>query len=140
MRKLILQFYQDRCVDSRSPTDISSRIERWRNRHLYQLSEPLASVGSLLLGQFVVRRRGANARDHGLHEIPPLDQRNRGDGFLSSRRVQIANSAVRDRVPAVYTQRGNTIERLHAKSGYRGHNAPSEYKFKVYTSSKSPCF
>jgi transposase, IS5 family len=28
---------------------------------------------------------------------------------------------------------GNTIERLHADADYRGHNAPPEYKFKVYT-------
>jgi IS5 family transposase len=28
---------------------------------------------------------------------------------------------------------GNTIERLHTDAGYRGHNAPPEYKFKVYT-------
>ncbi len=25
-------------------------------------------------------------------------------------------------------------ERLHADAGYRGHNAPPDYKFKVYTS------
>ena len=29
---------------------------------------------------------------------------------------------------------GNTIERLLADAGYRGHNAPTDYKFKVYTS------
>ena len=29
---------------------------------------------------------------------------------------------------------GNQIERLHADAGYRGHNAPPDYKFKVYTS------
>jgi IS5 family transposase len=29
---------------------------------------------------------------------------------------------------------GNTIQRLHADAGYRGHNAPPDYKFKVYTS------
>jgi len=29
---------------------------------------------------------------------------------------------------------GNTIERLHADAGYRGHNAPPDYKFKIYTS------
>src|SRR6202048_2969401 len=37
-------------------------------------------------------------------------------------------------VPAIEQLVGNTIERLHADAGYRGHNAPSEYKFKVYTS------
>jgi hypothetical protein len=26
---------------------------------------------------------------------------------------------------------GNQIERLHADAGYRGHNAPPDYKFKV---------
>ena len=28
----------------------------------------------------------------------------------------------------------NTIERLLADAGYRGHNAPIDYKFRVYTS------
>jgi IS5 family transposase len=37
-------------------------------------------------------------------------------------------------IPAIEQLIGNTIERLHADAGYRGHNAPSEYKFKVYTS------
>ena len=29
---------------------------------------------------------------------------------------------------------GNTIERLFADAGYRGHNAPTDYKFRIYTS------
>ena len=29
---------------------------------------------------------------------------------------------------------GNTVERLLADAGYRGHNAPADYKFRVYTS------
>jgi transposase, IS5 family len=29
---------------------------------------------------------------------------------------------------------GSTIERLHADARYRGHNAPPDYKFKIYTS------
>jgi IS5 family transposase len=37
-------------------------------------------------------------------------------------------------IPAIEQLVGNTIERLHADAGYRGHNAPLEYKFKVYTS------
>jgi IS5 family transposase len=37
-------------------------------------------------------------------------------------------------IPAIEQLVGNTIDRLHADAGYRGHNAPSEYKFKVYTS------
>jgi IS5 family transposase len=37
-------------------------------------------------------------------------------------------------IPAIEQLVGNTIERLHADAGYRGHNAPSDYKFKVYTS------
>ena len=37
-------------------------------------------------------------------------------------------------IPAIEQLVGNTLERLHADAGYRGHNAPSEYKFKVYTS------
>ena len=37
-------------------------------------------------------------------------------------------------IPAIEQLVGNTIERLHADAGYRGHNAPAEYKFKIYTS------
>ena len=37
-------------------------------------------------------------------------------------------------IPAIEQLVGNTIERLHADAGYRGHNAPSGYKFKIYTS------
>ena len=29
---------------------------------------------------------------------------------------------------------GNTVERLLADAGYRNHNAPTDYKFRVYTS------
>src|SRR5271168_2428103 len=36
-------------------------------------------------------------------------------------------------IPAIEALLGNTIERLHADAGYRGHNAPPEYTFKVYT-------
>jgi IS5 family transposase len=37
-------------------------------------------------------------------------------------------------IPAIEQLVGNTVERLHADAGYRGHNAPPEYKFKIYTS------
>jgi IS5 family transposase len=37
-------------------------------------------------------------------------------------------------IPAIEHLVGNTIERLHADAGYRGHNAPPDYKFKIYTS------
>ena len=37
-------------------------------------------------------------------------------------------------IPAIEQLIGNKIERLHADAGYRGHNAPPEYKFKIYTS------
>jgi transposase, IS5 family len=37
-------------------------------------------------------------------------------------------------IPAIEQLIGHTIERLHADAGYRGHNASSDYKFKVYTS------
>jgi IS5 family transposase len=37
-------------------------------------------------------------------------------------------------IPAIDQLIGNTIERLHADAGYRGHNAPPDYQFKVYTS------
>jgi transposase, IS5 family len=36
-------------------------------------------------------------------------------------------------IPAIEALLGNTIERLHTDAGYRGHNGPPEYKFKVYT-------
>jgi transposase, IS5 family len=29
---------------------------------------------------------------------------------------------------------GNTIERLLTDAGYRGHDAPIDYKFRIYTS------
>lgn len=37
-------------------------------------------------------------------------------------------------IPEIEHLVGNTITRLHADAGYRGHNAPPDYKFKVYTS------
>jgi IS5 family transposase len=37
-------------------------------------------------------------------------------------------------IPAIEALLGNTIERLHTDAGYRGHNAPPDYKFKIYTS------
>jgi transposase, IS5 family len=37
-------------------------------------------------------------------------------------------------IPAIEQLVGNTIERLHADAGYRGHNAPPDHKFKIYTS------
>src|SRR3984957_2192466 len=36
-------------------------------------------------------------------------------------------------IPAIEAILGNTIERVHTDAGYRGHNAPPEYKFRVYT-------
>ncbi|HWN51255.1 MAG TPA: IS5 family transposase [Xanthobacteraceae bacterium] len=37
-------------------------------------------------------------------------------------------------IPAIEQLVGNTIERLHADAGYRGNNAPPDYRFKIYTS------
>ena len=37
-------------------------------------------------------------------------------------------------IPGIEKLVGTTIERLHADAGYRGHNAPADYKFKIYTS------
>jgi len=37
-------------------------------------------------------------------------------------------------IPGIEQLVGNEIKRIHADAGYRGHNAPPEYKFKVYTS------
>ena len=36
-------------------------------------------------------------------------------------------------IPAMEDMIGNTIERLLADAGYRGHNAPTDYKFRIYT-------
>jgi IS5 family transposase len=36
-------------------------------------------------------------------------------------------------IPAIETLLGNTLDRVIADAGYRGHNAPPEYRFKVYT-------
>ena len=37
-------------------------------------------------------------------------------------------------IPAMEDMIGNTIERLLADAGDRGHNAPIDYKFRIYTS------
>jgi len=37
-------------------------------------------------------------------------------------------------IPEIETLVGNTIERILADKGYRGHNAPPDYKFRVFTS------
>jgi transposase, IS5 family len=37
-------------------------------------------------------------------------------------------------IPAMEDMIGNTIERLLADAGYRGHNAPTDYKFRIYRS------
>jgi IS5 family transposase len=37
-------------------------------------------------------------------------------------------------IPDMETLIGNTIERILADKGYRGHNAPHDYKFRVFTS------
>ena len=37
-------------------------------------------------------------------------------------------------IPEVEALIGNTIERLVGDKGYRGHNAPPDYKFRVFTS------
>jgi IS5 family transposase len=36
-------------------------------------------------------------------------------------------------IPAVEMLLGNTLERIITDAGYRGHNAPPEYRFRVYT-------
>src|ERR1700687_3896634 len=37
-------------------------------------------------------------------------------------------------IPGIEKLVGTTIDRLHADAGYRGHNAPADYQFKIYTS------
>jgi transposase, IS5 family len=37
-------------------------------------------------------------------------------------------------IPAIEQLVGNTLQRIHADAGYRGHNAPPDYKLKVFTS------
>lgn len=36
-------------------------------------------------------------------------------------------------IPEIEALVGNTLERVSADAGYRGHNAPPAYKFRVYT-------
>ncbi len=36
-------------------------------------------------------------------------------------------------IPAMEAMIGNSIERAITDAGYRGHNAPPDYKFKIYT-------
>jgi len=36
-------------------------------------------------------------------------------------------------IPGIETLLGNTLERIVADAGYRGHNAPPEHRFRVYT-------
>lgn len=36
-------------------------------------------------------------------------------------------------IPAIERLVGDTIERLHTDAGYRGHNAPIDYRFKIFT-------
>src|SRR5579862_1396610 len=36
-------------------------------------------------------------------------------------------------IPAIEALVGNVLERIFADAGYRGHNAPPEYKFKIFT-------
>jgi IS5 family transposase len=36
-------------------------------------------------------------------------------------------------IPAIETLVGNVLDRIFADAGYRGHNAPPDYKFKVFT-------
>ncbi len=37
-------------------------------------------------------------------------------------------------IPEIEALVGNTIERILADKGYRGHNAPPDYRFRVFTS------
>jgi transposase, IS5 family len=37
-------------------------------------------------------------------------------------------------IPAIEELVGNTLQRIHADAGYRGHNAPPDYKLKIFTS------
>jgi hypothetical protein len=41
-------------------------------------------------------------------------------------------------IPAIEQLIGNTVERLHADAGYRGHNAPREYTAKQSKGVASP--
>jgi transposase, IS5 family len=42
--------------------------------------------------------------------------------------------ALAEVIPGIEQLVGTTIERLHADAGYRGHDAPADCKFKIYTS------
>ena len=58
----------------------------------------------------------------------------RVDGDLTPLCRAILMNTLATATPAMEDMIGNTIERLLADAGYRGHNAPTDYKFRVYTS------
>jgi IS5 family transposase len=62
----------------------------------------------------------------------------KGDQFVAHAQALPGNPydgrTLAEVISAIEQLVGNTIERVHADAGYRGHNAPSGYKFKVYTS------
>src|SRR6266581_2971220 len=54
--------------------------------------------------------------------------------YAHAHQFKRANKALRAIViPAMQAMIGNTIERAITDAGYRGHNAPPDYKFKIYT-------
>ena len=48
-------------------------------------------------------------------------------------RTQLTQPTLANVVPAMQALLGNVLDRIIADAGYRGHNAPAEHKFRVYT-------
>jgi IS5 family transposase len=65
--------------------------------------------------------------------VDALDCFERNQGERNKLGVELPQSYTRV-VPAMEQLVGAAIERLLADAGYRGHNAPPDYKFKVHTS------
>ena len=74
-----------------------------------------------------VRRQGERRQPS---EAPPAGSRRPhcGPSRQSLRRPTLAKV-----IPAIEALVGNVLDRIVADAGYRGHNAPPDYKFKVYT-------
>jgi IS5 family transposase len=76
----------------------------------------------------------AEAKSKGRSEAgPPNVCRNAGYRVAVAPQIEVHYFAFHRHVPR-QARTALTIERLDANAGYRGHNAPPDYKFKIYTS------
>src|SRR2546430_13210212 len=70
--------------------------------------------------------------------LPPPLKHSKGGQFVAHVQALPGNPydghTLAEVIPGSEQLVGTTIDRLHADAGYRGHNAPADYKFKIYTS------